>query len=274
MTAYTATINGLDLGEGTAYRFQEFPQYLDPGQYLTARVQRQAIDGTRPAGPDVLPSRELVFVVQMIDTDVDAELLMFDLVAAFGPVRSGTIPFDFTAPGTALRVLGRPLGVTPSTNFTKYGKTLARCRFEATDPRLFSQTEQSMVLGLTGSGGFTFDLTFDLTFGTSGDNDGTATNEGTWETSWQASIAGPVTNPEITLGETGEKLDLDITVPAGSTLTLDQWSQSVLLNGSPRQNAVSLTSRWFTLAPGNNTIRYRAASGSGQMTLTWRSAWI
>ena len=273
---YTATLNGVTIGAGTDYTFSREPTGLGPGSYRTSRSELQWTDGSRPSGPDLLASRMVAFEIGVrpsIDA-ADIEALVDALKAAWAPVRSGTIPLTLELANGPRILNGRPEAVEVDYSRLPFGAANARLVFEATDPRLYSASSSSIVLGLTAGGGMSFPLTFPLTFGAGSDSDGSAANSGTIDAPWSATIIGPVTTPRITLGETGEFVELDGVVPAGSTVVIDSLSQSILLDGSPRQSWQTLLSRWWALAPGANTVRFRAASGTGSCTFTWRSAWL
>ena len=281
MTAHSATLRGLVIGDGSPYKFDREPEGLGVGRYSTARIERLWTDGTFVAGADRLTAREVTFSVEAWDGrdfagggSAGVETLLQALQAAWAPVRVGTIPLTLNLAGTDRVLFGRPIAVDVDAEGLLYGFARVRLVFEATDPRLFSEVQSSVVLGLAVGGGMTFPLTFPLTFGAGSDSDAAAVNAGTFETTWTATITGPVTTPRITLASTGQFVELDGTVPAGSSLVVSQADGSVLLDGSPRQSWVTLPSRFFTLPPGSNTIRFRAASGTGSCTFSWRSAWL
>jgi phage-related protein len=202
------------------------------------------------------------------------EVLADALKAAWAPVRAGTLPLTVEIASAARILNGRPIAMELDLDGALFGIGRALLTFEATDPRFYAASLSTLVLGLTVGGGMTFPLTFPLTFGAGSDSDGSAVNAGNTDAPWTATIVGPVTNPTITLGDTGEFIEIDGDIPTGSTLVIDSATQSILLNGSPRQSWQTLLSKWWALAPGTNTIRYRAASGSGSCTLNWRSAWL
>ena len=277
--SYQATLRGLTIGDGTDFEWETAPEGLGLPQFETSRVQRVAVDGRRPMGPDLLGSRMVTFNVEIWagpGGTVLVESLMDELKQAWAPVRSGTIPLTFDLEGGERLLVGRPAACDIDLSALIYAKSHGRARlvFEATDPRLYAETLSSVVLGLTVGGGMVFPLTFPLTFGAGSDSDGVAVNEGNTDAPWTATIVGPVTTPRITLGATGEFLELDGVVPSGSTLVVDSATQSILLDGSPRQSWQTLLSRWWSLAPGSNTVRYRASSGTGSCTFSWRSAWL
>jgi len=285
MTEYTASLRGVSIGKGTPWKWEVAPTGFGAPQVVASRMQRSWSDGVSTLGADSLPSRILTFDLYASVAEggaiagqggsATAETLARELTAAWSPVRSGVIALTVQLGLQQMVLFGRPLACPVDfTDLYTKSRVRARCVFEATDPRMFSATESSIVLGLNPGGGMTFPLTFPLTFGAGSDSDGSAVNVGTFETNWTATIVGPVTTPRITLGATGEFVELDIVVPAGSTLVVSSADGSVLLDGSPRQASVTLLSRFFALPTGTNTIRFRAASGTGSCTFAWRSAWL
>ena len=195
-------------------------------------------------------------------------------IPAWAPVTSGIIALSLTLANSERILYGRPIVSEFNMGDMHHGRARCRLVFQALDPRLFSTTESAVTLGLSDPGGFTFPLTFPLTFGVSGNSDGQAVNAGTYSSDWTASIVGPVTDPKILHSDSGQYVEMSGTVPAGSVLLVSSADKSIILNGSPRQSWLTLTSRWWELASGSNTIRFRAASGTGSATISWRDAWI
>ena len=279
MTAHSAVLRGVTIGDGTSYRFDVEPDGLGLARFAATRLQRQWTDGNQALGADRLVAREVVFSVEVWDGSTFAnggaaavEALLAALLAAWAPVRSGSLALTVNIAGTDWVLFGRPVEATVDATGLLYGWARARLVFEATDPRMFSAAEASIVLGLVAGGGRTYPRTYPLTYGAGSDSDGVAVNAGTFETDWVATIVGPVTTPRITLGETGQLVELDGDVPSGSTLVVSSADGSVLLDGSPRPGWPTLLSRFFKLPAGSNTIRFRAASGTGSCTFSWRHA--
>jgi hypothetical protein len=122
--------------------------------------------------------------------------------------------------------------------------------------------------------GFTFDLTFPLLFPN-------ATPVGTTIVTTVGNalcppilqLYGPCVNPRIEnvndLDELGaaKRLQFNITIAQGDFLEVDVRERTVNLNGNPAQNRYSTldfaASRWWTLQPGPNAIRYFPQSYSG-----------
>lgn len=275
MSEYTAVLNGVTIGGASPYRWAVVPTGLGHGAMQTASLQRPSTDGIQVLGVDTVSARQITFDLWWdAATPAGCEQLARALAAAWRPQRSGVIPMELSVVDTDYILFGRPRSFELDLSTVYNGHARARAVFEATDPRLFSLALSSVVLGLNVGGGMTFPLTFPLTFGAGSDSDGVAVNTGTFETTWTATIVGPVTTPRITLAATGQFVEFDGTIPAGSTLTVSQTDGAVVLDGSPRQSWVTLPSRFFTLPPGSSTIRFRAASGTGSCTFSWRSAWL
>ncbi len=276
MDIYTASLRGVITGCGTEYKWAQFPSGLMTSEYRTNRLMVGDAWGVRPSGADQMPSKMVTFDININQPANPAltELLLSDLAESWAPVESGVIALAISTNAGERVMFGRPVSFAGDLSEIRFDKARARCVFEATDPRLFGASVSSIVLGLTAGGGLTFPMTFPLTFGAGSDSDGSAVNAGNTSTPWTATIVGPVTTPRITLGETGEYVELDGVVPSGSTLIVNSDDQSVLLDGSPRPSWQTLLSRWWTLPRDTSTIRYRAASGSGSCTFAWRSAWL
>jgi hypothetical protein len=272
---YTAVLNGVTIGGASVYRWRVSPEGLGVGGIRTSSIVRAQVDGVRPSGVDTLPSRLITFDLWWEGaTPQLCEQLARQLAAAWTPQRTGVTTLALSVVDVDYVLFGRPRKFDLDLSTIYNGFARARCVFEATDPRLFTSTVSSITLGLTAGGGMTFPLTFPLTFGAGSDSDGIALNTGTYRTPWTATITGPVTTPRLTLGSTGEYVELDGDVPAGSSLVVSSDDQSILFNGSPRQSWLTLASRWWSLPAGANTVRFRAAAGSGSCQFSWRSASI
>lgn len=269
----TATLRGVALGAGSDYPFTAEPDGFGPmmsaGQFATAGV-----DGARWTGGDRVESGVLTFEVKMSGDVAALSTLAGALKQAWGPVRSGVVELGLNIDGTDHIVRGRPRRCPIDWSNARFKIVRARPLFEASDPRLLSAATSSIVLGLEPGGGMTYPLTYPLSFGAGSDSDGSVLNAGNADADWTAVIHGPVTSPRLTLGSTGQYVAISGTVPEGSSLVIDSASRSVLLEGSPR-NWLSLTSRWWSLAPGANTVRFRAVAGSGSCTFSWKDAsWL
>jgi hypothetical protein len=276
MTEYAAVLNGVEFGGDSIYRWRTPPAGLGHGTVSGDRIARPGVDGLFALGPDTLDARTITFDLYWVgETAAEVEQSSRLLAAAWTPQRVGSAALTFTVADREYVCFGRARVFELDLLYASVGHGRARCEFEATDPRLYSSVPAAVVLGLSGgTGGLEYPLSYPLSYGAGSDSDGSIDNEGTISTTWTASIVGPVSNPRLTLGATGQYIEINGEIPAGSTMVLDSLTRSVLLNGSPRQTWLTLPSRWWELAAGVNTVRFRATSGTGACTFSWRSAWL
>jgi len=119
--------------------------------------------------------------------------------------------------------------------------------------------------------GRTYDKTFSYTYGLGAPIGGemVAENQGDVATFPVFIITGPVDLPIITNATTGLEFQVNTTLAAGQTVTID--SQTGVIDPA----SVRLVGRPFPLEPGANTIRWRAGSGiyypAALLRLEWRS---
>lgn len=85
----------------------------------------------------------------------------------------------------------------------------------------------------------------------------TVTNGGSLPTAPSISIAGPVAAASMYFenATAGKTVWVNTTVGSGQTLTVDFSTRTVTLAGATLSGVVSVDSRWWDLAPGNNTVR-------------------
>jgi hypothetical protein len=120
--------------------------------------------------------------------------------------------------------------------------------------------------------------TWSWTWGTGGSAGAvTVTNLGNFPTRPIVAIAGPVDNPQLQNGSTGEFVQFALSLTASDVLTVDFDAHSVLLNGTAsRRNTLTSTSKWWELAPGTTQVLYSANTTQvgSVATMTFRSAWV
>lgn len=151
----------------------------------------------------------------------------------------------------------------------------------APDPRKYSQELHSLDT-LIGSAtvGRTYPRVYPMTYGDASHSTGivTANNAGTYETDATIRIYGPVVSPSIEHLEQGKRMTFATSVTQGSYLELQLLDRTVLLDGmSNRRSTVGVGSKWFTLGPGRNSIRFTGTpvgDSEPRMTVEYRSAWI
>lgn len=159
----------------------------------------------------------------------------------------------------------------------------ASCQFWATDPRLYSESVQTSLIGSAAdSGGMQFDETPDITFGIAG-AEGTAIvdNTGNFESWPHYTITGPITNPSIEIVDQNGfiwTLAFNGTVGSNDELHIDSHpkNRTVLLNGSAtRYSWLQDPNGWRYLEPGSNQITFRGTTvGSPTLLIEYKSAWL
>lgn len=155
-------------------------------------------------------------------------------------------------------------------------------QWTCSDPRRYSLTEQSLTISApsSGTGGLTYPLTYPLDYGTSGSPGvGTATNDGNVHSHPTIVIHGQAVTPRVIDQTSGRRLEFDLTLAAGDTLTIDTHNGTVKLNGGANRlytmTALSAPVEAFVLPPGSSDIAYRAdsfGSGTPRIEMSWRHA--
>lgn len=142
------------------------------------------------------------------------------------------------------------------------GYTTWTAEFVAGDPRIYSDTEDTLTLNSPGA-------------------TGAATNNGTYMTYLEtAVITGPGTNFTLKNNDTGDKIKLLTTLGGGgASITVDFQARTIFKSdGTNLYNTLDLAnSRWWWLEVGNNTLKFDVDSGSAGTTkvvYTWRDAWL
>lgn len=277
MTAWQYQFRDLTFGEGTAIDVAVTEGLEDLPALRTGDLPRSGRHGLH-AGQDLAEGRSVVFELEVVcATDEDFRSTIDAIKAATTPGTSEEA-LAFQHPGSVpQQIFARPRrrAIPQDVPFSLFAARVV-VEFAATDPRIYEATEQSVSVGFpTGGVGRTYDLTFDRVYGASGEGGvAVVSNEGTVEAPWQAEIVGPWVNPVIENLTTGDKLSLSISVGTGERLLLDSSDESVLLGTAHRLNAVLPGSVWPSITPGENSIRFGGASGTGSATITTRSAWL
>jgi hypothetical protein len=178
------------------------------------------------------------------------------------PIYSGMVQLPNRA--NPLIFFGRPVRFNApiSTDF-QYGRVDITTEWSCPDGLLYDNTIISASCGLPNpTSGATFPATFDLTFGASTGGSFQLNNTGAYPTSPFFTITGPVSYPVITNQTTGQQIKLNTVIGTGDTLAVDCQSGTVTLNGANRNNTVDITTTFFGLAPGNNTIGYGSSDSA------------
>lgn len=262
---------GLLMGDDTPYVVAAF----DPWAAPTARVgevNRAGADGVI-AGVDLVGGRTVTVELLLASDDVADDLEAMRALTAAWAMADADVPLVWRETGGAMyRLEGRPRLADP-----RFSAGLpVECRFLATDPTIYANTEQtSGAVGFpTGGAGVTPPLTPPVVFGSGGSSGTfTATNDGTALVGWRVEVAGTWVDPVVENVDTGDQLRLVGSVGSGQTLVIDSTERSITLDGSARPSWLRAASQWWTLPPGDTEVRLTGASGAGSATFTWRSGW-
>lgn len=271
-----AEIRGLVIGDHTPY------PWLGEGPDWWSKPTVRASDIPRPresgaiATLDLSDPMTLVLTVGIVADSPADFVAKRDALAEAWSTRNEDVELVFQWGGEARVRVGRTRNMSVTAADVAVGDfAVAQLQFVANDPLIYSAEEFSGSTGV-GSvvGGLEFPLSFPLAFGTATPGTFNAVNSGTAEAPWTATLTGPLVSPKILHVGKQQALEFNgFTLAAGQTLVFDQAMRTVLLNGTASRSGALTRREWWTLSPGNNLIQLDAASGSGQLTLTWRSAW-
>lgn len=206
------------------------------------------------------------------------ETYLDSLKANWAPSAS-LVPLYCNTIETGIRVLFvKPLGVKYDwDSLRRLGMAAITFSAYAEDPRIYSQTLNTLVISLGAiiSTGFAFPFAFPFGFGgVSTTSDGIiVTNGGNRPTPPVFTINGPVTNPVIMNDTVSAEMDFNIDLALGETLVIDTQHRTVRLNGTANRRAFMTKPGWFMLQQGDNFIRFRGTAGSGTLSVAYRSAW-
>lgn len=273
---YTATLRGYTFGDEQEWDWLPGSARFESNGYRGMRIPIAGRHGEHAAGGDYASSSRLVFELEHgSENRVTVEQAGARLRAAFAPhTANGLLELTVDLPSGAVVVRGRPTPpqIVPDANHFGYG--VARAVFEMCDPLLYAAGMSSVTVSVGGTGGGVTSPIVSPVVSTSSGTSGDAavTNSGTAPAHWVASLTGGTTGvdtPRLILE--GQLIQIDGTIPAGSVLTIDSRDRSVLLDGQPRAWA-AFRSAWWLIPPGQSTFSYRAVSGDGSATLTWRDA--
>jgi len=279
MSDWDLVFNGLTMGQ-KPYGLENLVGFHEAPDLRASDAVRSRSHGEF-AGTDLLGGRTISASIIVTATHPNSAIwqaLSQALVVGQSAETTLTATLPGVASGVTVQVSARVRRLSLPINM-EYTLGLGRAEVEwrCTDPRIYDANETVVgIVQATSSGGLLFNATFDLDFG--GDavgGVGSATNTGEFGAPWTAVITGPITNPRIENVTTGTLLSFAGTLSATDTLTVSSFDKSIILNSAASRYSWLVTgSRWFDLAPGLNQVRLAGASGSGSMTLTFRSAWI
>jgi hypothetical protein len=273
-------VGGVLLGEGSPFAIVSISGLLDLPEVRTSDVARLHTHGLAP-GVDLLGARVVTVTLEVDGGGMASAALsaaVDDLAAATSAMEEA--PLYLQVPGVAgggkrfLVARARRRSIPVDLDFL-YGLPVASVEFHASDPRLFAVETSTGLTGLPVAGpGVSWPLSWPLSWGDTTGGAIEAVNEGTFAVRPVLRIDGPVDDPEVLSLTTGASLGLG-SVGAGNYLLVDCATGSILLNGTNPRYSATASPTTLELAPGSNTILFRAAnySADARLSMVWRSAW-
>lgn len=267
------------LPDGTCLVIEE-PEGWEGIQFITPIDQAGGRDGGL-LGPQSVAVRELRCVGAMVAPT--AQVLrqrIRQMRAMLGPRKQVVWEqYDFgvlVRMGMVCRAQG-DFNATPVMGH-QYGGVATRIQFTlvaSTPWKYATGTANQSCMGLPVSAvtGRTYNKTYSWNYGATTNPGGfmNVVNAGDIEAWPVITVTGPVDNPVISNESTGASFTLTSVVPAGQTVTIDSRTGNI----SP--SSYRIVGRPFPLRPGNNTIRWRATSGTftpdASLCVAWRSTW-
>jgi hypothetical protein len=268
------------MGTGTPYRLAGLRGWDDLPPLDLADVPRPSADG---AWPGSIYSAE-----RTIETDLNVYVSDPSLYpAALAALRAATAPSGGEQPlvirlgGQLLQCGVRCTGRVVGADGYVLGAERVALKWVASDPRRYSATASAATTSppIAGSG-FSWPVTWPLSWGSSGSG-GTVyvANSGDWDTPVLLTITGPLTTPAVYRQDTGDVLELAVTLAASDVVVIDTLADTVTLNGAPAKYLLTDRSapvNSFLMPPGSTGLALRAAvtNSSASMTAVWRSAYL
>lgn len=236
-------------------------------------------------GLDVMGGRELTFTGDLHNRAGTFQEAEEELDAATIPGGSEDTPLFQCLPGWGTlacmaRIRKRSMPREIQLSLGNLGKVALL--WAADDPRWYSQTQQ-VTVPAPAITGFSWPINWPLSWG-GGKYSGQAsiTNAGNIPTRPILTVEGPSVNPVIinatAPGSPG--LAFDLTINAGERLVIDTDMREATLYssastpGSTRTGSQAIGSKWFVLEPGTSLLQFVSATGEGQLTVEYASAWI
>lgn len=260
-------IRGLLLGRGTPYPIDNVQGFgIDT---RSTDEDNPSEHGGYSVGPDLQQPRQFILTIGVNGDDgADLNALVDALMAAWRPVRAGTIDVALWTRGHPKRIVrARPRRIArPEDMWSVHGQTSAVAELRCPDPRIYAAAEENTAIviaaGATAAAG-------------------AIAAEGTADTLPIVEITGPARTPAVAFTPTGgatRSLKFDVDLAAGQTLIADVATKEIRINGALQRAARAPDLQWPVIEPGNNAIAY-TRSGTGltgaasTATVRYRDAW-
>lgn len=276
---YSVQVGDLMLGPSTNYIIHEVSGFGTP-ELRTDDEERPQSHGTY-LGEDYYGHRTVTIAgTGRGDTPAAAVANAVELLRVWrSPTPGGRRPLRIKLPGLPVLYLnGKPRRAAVNTSRLIGSKVPFTLEYVADGPAWLSETETSAALTLPDpSVGRTYNRTYPMSYGTTTSGTALLVNAGNFPATPSVRFTGPVTDPRLENLDTGEWIQFNITLASGEYLDVDFVEHTAMLNGTAsRYSTLAAGSSWFTLAPGNTSVRYIANAFYAGSTakVTWRSAWL
>lgn len=275
--------NGLVIGDETEFLIAQISGLADIPEVLTTDRNILSSHGIHP-GRDYLGKRAVTLVLEIDARTPELHADLFGrLATAFRP-GADEAPVRFKIPGIAgghealFYARSRKRSAPISLDWL-YGLPMVTVELEASDPRLYSSLSSIFTGSLGGSSeGLKFPLLMPAQFGAIDTGDRIqCPNSGSFPVAPLVRINGAATNPRLTHIGSGRTFALNLSIPEGDFVEVDFEERTVLLGGTiHRFSSLAASSRWWSLDPGENEIRFTTDAGteSGHVSVSYRSAWV
>lgn len=133
-------------------------------------------------------------------------------------------------------------------------------QMKASDPRKYSKELHNIAntLSTSSTQGRAYPRNFYYSFGAiTSDSVLHARNDGNYHSYGVLRVSGPVRNPRLYHVEQNKFLQINETIATDSFIDINLRTRTIKLNGKQfKRSALSTDSSWFTLGPGENSIRF------------------
>ena len=193
-------------------------------------------DHGQSAGLDVYTGRDVLFDFWMKTNGTSLQSTQLELAEATNVRPNEQLPLWFQIPNLPLlaiicRPRKRPLKIESDYAAAMIAKP--ELSLHATDPRIYSAGEVTVINLAEASGGLTFPVTFPVTFGSVVPATATIDNNGNTEVRPVITFTGPLTNPAAANLTIGGSPRLQVVNPEESGFTVLAGDQLVLDTGTP-----------------------------------------
>lgn len=250
---------------------------LDNAPYRQTKRDHEGVDGGF-MDAEFETGRDISLAGIVYANNTPLEVFLDSLKANWAP-STVLIPLYVLTNDVGLRVVFvKPLGCQYDWDaLRRTGMAAVTFTAYAEDPRFYSGTLQTTVMSIGAFifTGFSFNLGFNFGFGgVSTTADGQfINNAGNRPAPVIMTITGPVLNPVIMNDTVSAVMQFNIDLQVGETLVIDTQYHTVRLNGITNRRNTLIVPGWFLLRPGDNFIRFRGTSGTGTLSLSYRSSW-